>query len=320
MTHSLARLCLLLGCAGLAVDTARAAAQTSKGDGFAKQPMRKVEIRRAVTPTVSVRFSGSFATLRIIGWAHDSVVINGVIPADARLESSGAGSSGAPVTGLKGFLEPSDRAANAPPAGAVEIRVPDRARVWVKAGSAVITASGIRGGLDLAVVGGSIRVIGSPQELRADAMDGEIVVDGAPGWLRAKTASGDIILRGGSEDAQLSTVGGAIRVSDGRYDRLRLETIAGPIIFAGDLARGASVDMDTHGGTVDLILPSTFSAELDITSLTGRIDNDWSSARPVAGREGRGMELGTTVGGGGSRIIVRTFKGSVKLRPRLQAK
>jgi DUF4097 and DUF4098 domain-containing protein YvlB len=279
-------------------------------------PRTQINVRRAATPTVSVRLVGSFATLRVTAWQHDSVVITGSVPADSRFESASGGRAGEPTQGMKAFLEGAEKGGAAPPAGDIEMRVPERARVWAKAGSAQIEVNGVLGGLDLGVVGGAIRVTGAPSELRADAMDGSITVDGTPAWMRLKTASGDILVRGGSDDAGLSTVSGALNAGEGRYERLRLESVAGAVRFSGDLARGAAVDVDTHGGNVDLLLSPKLAAELDITSIAGRIENEFGGRPPIAGREGRGMEFAITYGGGGSRITVRTFKGTVRVMRR----
>ena len=295
----------------VAIAPADASAQSAK-----ERPMRRVEVRRAVTPTVSLRLVGAFASLRVIGWAHDSVVITGSVPADARFESAWSGQGGVASPGGKAYLEVPEHEGRALPAGTLELRVPERARLWVKGGSATIDATGVQGGLDLAIVGGAIRVTGSPRELRADAMDGSITVVGSPAWMRAKTAAGTISVRGGSDDASLSTVTGALQVGAGRWDRLRLETVAGPVTFAGDLARGASVDVDSHGGAVELRLPTTLPVELDLATVTGRIENLWNERRPIPGREGRGMELGLTTHGGGARLGVRTFKGTIRLTRR----
>jgi hypothetical protein len=273
---------------------------------------RRVEVRRAVTPTVSVRLTGSFSSLRVVAWPHDSVVITGTVPADARFESGFAGGS-KPAAGMKAFLELAERKGGSPPSGDLEMRVPEQARVWIKAGSAHLDVSGVRGGLDLAVVGGTIRVAGSPSELRADAMDGSILVVGTPRWLRAKTASGDIVVRGGSEDVALSSVSGSVRIADGRYERVRLESVAGPMSFAGELARGATLDADTHGGTVTIVQSPKASIEYDLSSIAGRIENAWGSPAPVAGREGRGMQLAFSTAGGAARVTVRSFKGTVRL-------
>jgi len=56
--------------------------------------------------------------------------------------------------------------------------------------------------------------------------------------------------------------------------------------------------------------------ELDLATITGGIDNSWSRAVPVSGREGRGMTLATTSGIGGARVTVRSFKGTITVRQR----
>src|SRR5205823_7580635 len=69
------------------------------------------------------------------------------------------------------------------------------------------------------------------------------------------SATGDIVLSGDSEDAGLTTVSGTIRVPTGRFDRARIESVTGAVDFAGTIARGGSLDVDTHSGAIDLRLP-----------------------------------------------------------------
>jgi hypothetical protein len=66
----------------------------------------------------------------------------------------------------------------------------------------------------------------------------------------------------------------------------------------------------------ELRLARKLDAEVDAATVTGTIENTLTAHRPVAGREGRGMELGFTSGIGRSRIVLRSFKGNIQLRPR----
>ena len=272
------------------------------------ESQQAVEIRRAVTATASVRVSGSFAELHIRGWSKDSVVITGTVPNDAHFAGGFLTPAGGASPGAKFYLE----SPTGIPAGVLELRVPLGARVWAKAGSATIDAEGVTGGLDLNVIGGSVHVTGSPHELTVEAMDGAITVEGAPPWARLKTASGDVTLGAGSEDAAVTTVSGDIRVA-GKYERLRLSSVTGPVAFNGDIVRGGSLDIDTHSGTVDLRVTPKLSADVDIATMSGQIENAFSKRAPIAGREGRGQELAFMAGNGGARVYVRSFKGNVKL-------
>jgi hypothetical protein len=261
-----------------------------------------VESRRAVTPTASIRVSGTFAGLRIRGWAKDSVVLTGSVPNDAHFGGGFLATAGTASPGAKFYVE----SPTGVPAGTLELRVPVGARVWAKAGSATIDAEGVTGGLDLNVIGGSVHVTGSPRELTVEAMDGTITVDGSPPWARLKTASGDITLGAGSEDAAVTTVSGQLRVT-GNYERVRLSSVTGPVAFDGDIVPGGSLDIDTHSGTIDLRFTPKLSADFDVATISGRIDNAFNKRAPIAGREGRGQELGFTAGNGGARIYIRSF-------------
>jgi hypothetical protein len=253
-------------------------------------------------------------SLRIVGTVTDSVVVVGTLPRDARFESFAGGKGVEPLQGAKMYVEvPSDRAAAT---GSLELRVPLRARVWAKAGNATIEVTGVTGELDLNIVGGAIRVAASPATLNVESMDGTVTIEGDPSWLRAKTAAGDIVMRGSSDDAAFTTVSGTIRVSNGSYERARFESVTGGIEFFADGRRRGSLSFDSHSGPIDLRLDAKAGAEIEATSIAGTIENLLTRQRPGTGRDGRGQELGTSLGLDGARFLIRTFKGPIRLAPR----
>ncbi|MDB4881356.1 MAG: hypothetical protein JWL95_122, partial [Gemmatimonadetes bacterium] len=129
-----------------------------------------------------------------------------------------------------------------------------------------------------------------------------------------KTATGDIVLRGGGQDIGASTISGSIDAQTGLTERARMETTTGSIRFALAVARGASVELETHSGPIDIQLSRKSDVEVDAATVTGAIENAWTRARPVAGREGRGMTLVTYGGLSSGRVVVRSFKGRIALR------
>ena len=270
---------LLVSALMFAADVARLGAQ------------RSVDLGRATTPTVSIRITGSFAELRIRGWDRDSVSLTGSIPADARLE--GGFGSGARSGAGKFYLE-------------------------TKSGSANVDVAEVVGGLDLNIVGGSVKVNGKPRELLVESMDGAVTFTGFAEYAKIKTATGDIVLEGGGDDLTFTTVSGSIQAANGerQLQRLRLESVTGPITFAGALARGADLRLESHSGAMELRLPRPSNVEIDAATVLGTIENTWNQTRPVAGREGRGMELGISSGMSGARVQVRSFKGSIRLGAR----
>ncbi|HEX4933538.1 MAG TPA: DUF4097 family beta strand repeat-containing protein, partial [Gemmatimonadaceae bacterium] len=167
------------------------------------------------------------------------------------------------------------------------------------------------GGLDIAVIGGKVLVTSSPRELQVEAMDANVTIDGTPAWLRAKTATGDITVHGGSQDVALTTVSGTIRVERGPVERARLESVTGPVQLLGAVARGGDVSIDTHSGNIEVALPRSGDFALAASSITGAIRNGFDRQRPVPGREGRGAELALERGAESTRLVVRSFKGTI---------
>ena len=281
------------------------------GDGGATE---KVERRYAVSPRLSFRLSGSVGTVRLIGWEKDSLVVTGTVPKGVRVESAIAGDGGAPAPGAKLYLEsPDDRSTSS---AVLEIRLPVRARAWIKSGTAHVEVTDFAGGADINVIGGSVRVSSSPRELQVEAMDASVSIDGSPPWLRVKTATGDVTVRGSTDDAVISSVSGRVRMEGGDVERARVETVSGDIVFAAMIAPSGEVTLDSHSGKVELRLPAAGDFEADATSVTGTIDNRYDARRPSPGREGRGQSL--TVGRGmpRARANVRTFKGAIVITHR----
>lgn len=296
MTH-FTRL-LVLAVASLAPLAVRAGAQ------------QKVDIRQAVTRDVYVRVNGAFASLKVSGWSRDSLALTGTLPRDARIDPPGLGGSSAPMRGVKFYVEgPPNSAAT----GTLELMVPAGATVWAKSGSAAIDVSGITGGLDLNIVGGSIAVSGSPRELNIESMDGAVTVNGSPTWMRVKTATGDVTMSGSCTDAGVTTVGGTVILRDGSFERTRIEAVTGSVTFAGTIARAGTLTVDTHSGTIEMALAKR-SVDLEATTIAGTIENRLNSRRPIPGREGRGQELNLTLGVGDARATLRSFKGTIRLR------
>jgi hypothetical protein len=290
-------------CVGLALIIAPLASSSGQ---------QKVDIHRAASPTVSVRLGGAISSVKVTAWASDSIALTGTLGSGSKMDG-GPSNVGGPVQGMKFFVDAPDESAMR--GNRLELKVPRNARVWIKAGSADIDVQGVGGGLDLNIVGGSVRVQGKPRELIVESMDGSVTFTGFADYAKVKTATGNIVLQGGGEDLTFTTVSGSIQAENGERSlrRARFESVTGPIVFVGVLEREADMRFDTHSGSIELRLPAKGSIEVDAATVTGAIENTWTGRRPVAGREGRGMELGTSSGMGGARVLVRSFKGNIRL-------
>jgi hypothetical protein len=266
----------------------------------------KIERKLALGMDGALRIGNMVGSVTVHGWNKDTVLVRGTLASADQFFMGGG------YTGAKMFVESAND--RNPKPTRLEVWVPARVRLWVKTATANIDVSDVSGGLDLYVVSGTIDVTGNPSELNAEAIDGDIHVTGSPSWVRAKTATGAVTFQGASADAAFSTVSGPIKVNGGAFERAKLESVTGPITFAGKLDRSGSFDFDTHSGTIDIAVPDATDATLSVVTIAGNITNKLSRTAPTAGRFGRGAELETDVGRGGARVSVRTFKGPVTIR------
>jgi DUF4097 and DUF4098 domain-containing protein YvlB len=112
--------------------------------------------------------------------------------------------------------------------------------------------------------------------------------------------------------AEVHSVSGGIHVT-GHELSGEFQTVSGDVVLAGDLARGADVQVNTHSGDVVLQLDRGASAEVEAGSFMGDIMSDYPGARVT--RESQ-HKARIVVGSGDARVQVRSFSGDVKLAPR----
>ena len=267
---------------------------------------QKIEQGRALAADASVKIFAYAGSVRVHGWDRDSIAVRGSFAGgEHRFHMGGS------KTAVKMFVED-----DAPRTleGHLEVWVPANAKVWVKTEGASIDVRGVSGSVDLNSGTGPIRVSGTMRDLYAEAMDADIELVATAPALRAKTASGAISLSGGGDNVRLTTVSGALRVAATGLERSRFETVTGDISFSGDLSRGTSSSFESHSGRVELTLPRTVSADFDVSTFGGPIENRLTKTRPKTSEKGRTRTLAFSAGDGGAEVQVRNFKGAVIIR------
>jgi hypothetical protein len=256
-------------------------------------------------PDVSIRIFNLAGSTHISGWDGDSVRVRATVPRGA-----GRFFIGGAHAGIKLGVESEERLDA--PGAQLEIQVPRRARVWVKAAAARITVEGVTGELDLASVSGDIQVSGAPRVVTAESMDGTIDVQGDAAITRAKTADGPIRLSGPGGDLTVSSVSGAIQLRASRdVISARIESVTGRVTFEGPVSEEGNLDIQTHEAPITLALPGNQGATLDIVAFSGKVVNGFPDARRATAA---GQPVRYTLRGGGAHITVRSLKGGVTIR------
>ena len=260
---------------------------------------------RAFDATGSVKMFLSAGTVRLVGWDHDSIVVRGRVARGEHFYFSGGGRA------LKlGFLD--HMGDEAPLPSALVVYVPRRSTVSVKSVSADISGSDVSGWFYS--VSGAIHLSGASSSVEAEALGGDVTLDVSAPWIRARTGRGRLLVRGAPQDADLSTISGSLDIASPAIMRGRGASVSGDIRYAGAPPAGALFDFSNHSGSVDLLLPGAVSGLFDLSTITGDIENGLTQVRPVADARSRGRSLRLSLGGGGSRFTVRTFKGAIRLR------
>lgn len=272
-----------------------ALAQSPAGEGPVLASM-------GLEPTASFSFFHPAGSLRLIGWDRDSIVVHG------RGRRGDFFFGGSRAGGKMGMDDPMPGDSSKP----VDLVVyyPRRGSVVVKAATANVSVSDLSG--RYSTVSGSIRITGSAASLDVETMSGNLDLQASTPWLRARTGQGRLLIRGAPQDVDVSTVGGTLDIATSTILRGRFSTVTGDVRYAASPAPGALGDFSTHSGTVDFLLPRDVSSKFDVSSVTGDIVNGFTQVKSVATGAHR---LRLSLGRGEAQFTVRTFKGTVRLRP-----
>jgi hypothetical protein len=275
----------------LALGTERVVAQ-SRADG----PLLGA---RAVAPDASLKVWVPGGKIRLLGWDRDSIVVRGRVARNGHFFLAGD------RAGMKLGVDGSDDGA----ASELVAWVPRRAMLSVKTVGASIDGSNVSGWFY--TVSGTIRLTGFATSLEAESMAGSLDIDAVTAWLRARTGRGHLLVRGAPQSVDASTITGTLDVIADAIVRGQLGTVSGDIHFAGAPPNGAIVELSSHSGNVDLLLPLDVSADLTLSTIAGSIENVLVTTRPARG-DPRSLRL--TLGRGGSQLSVRTYRGAIRLR------
>jgi hypothetical protein len=270
------------------------------------QAQQKIARRIAIDPDASIRIGGLAANIRLIGWDRDSIVVSGFAAPGTSFFFGGSGRL------AKMGLERDEKSPAPSGLGEIEVRIPSRARVWVKTMEGWIEASGLSGEADLVAVVGSIKVNAAARILSAETLEGSIEISGASQLVRVKTGNGKVVLTRAGGDVTVSTVGGPVSLLDAEPATARIETVSGPVVYEGKLDRRAMLDVQTHSGAVELRLPRETGAEFDLHSIDGTIQVALSPKGPFP-KLVRGKPVFFGNAGGGANVVVRSFKGDIRI-------
>ena len=194
------------------------------------------------------------------------------------------------------------------------IHVPEGSRVVIEGVSASVSVAQVSGKIDASSVSGDVDVNGGTESVEAESISGDVMVDTAAEKVEVESISGRVIARGDKAAVEAATVSGPIELEFSQFLELSVETVSGSVEVAGDLHAGGGFSFDTVSGSVTLTVPGAVSAEFEITTFSGGIDNDFGHKARKTSRYAPGKELEFSVGGGDAEVEINSFSGDVMIR------
>jgi len=152
----------------------------------------------------------------------------------------------------------------------------------------------------LSSVSGSVRYVGSAERALLDAVSGEVRLEGSAGEIDIESVSGRVTIVSATP----------VREAD-------IETVSGSVEFAGALAPGGEISVESFSGGVFLTLNADVAARFELETLTGGIQVDLPGVSTNVVRSqrfGPSRSATFTTGDGSGSIDVTNMSGGIVVR------
>jgi hypothetical protein len=193
----------------------------------------------------------------------------------------------------------------------IEVRMPRDADLQVETGDGAVEAESINGKVNIHTGDGSVKANSLNGSIDLHTSDGSINVDALKGDIRLRTGDGSIEAHNLDGKVEADSGDGHIRLA-GRFEALNVKTGDGSVnaqVLPGS-KMATSWSLRTGDGSVDIVLPADFQADINATTGDGHI----SLGIPVT-VEGTfsKSELRGKMNGGGQALTIHTGDGSIRL-------
>lgn len=135
-----------------------------------------------------------------------------------------------------------------------------------------------------------------PAKARIDGVDlvnGRLEISGVEGDVAAEMVNGDVVAKGLRGDVEIETVNGDVEVEMPALEPDR------------------RVRIDSVNGSIELVFPAGVGADIEASTVHGRISNDFGLEVERGRYVGRSMK--GRVGGGGARVELENVNGGIRV-------
>ena len=270
---------------------------------------RQVDETRPAVRDGIISLSVRAGSVRVEGWNRNEVHVKGTLERGVdrlRLESEGR------HTRIEAVADDDCRRCRVD----LVIQVPAASRMEVRTVSASLEVAALTGALDAQTVSGRVRVSDTPAALRVETVSGAVSLETGTTPVDARSVSGSITVRSRASSVEATTVSGRLDVESGDLYRGTFHSVSGAMQLAVGVVPQGRVDVESVSGAVTLSLLPSIAADFHVSTLGGTIDNAFGVKAERTSDFVPGLELTFSMGGGGGRIAVQTFTGSIYLEKR----
>lgn len=149
--------------------------------------------------------------------------------------------------------------------------------------------------------------------IEAETISADVEIDAVLGELSVESVSGSVEIRDGADEIEVETVSGRIVVEGQAGRGGHFETVSGTIEFSAPLDPNGRYEFEAVSGSITLKLPGSTSADFSVETFSGDIDNELGPRAERTSRYTPAKSLRFATGGGGARVEISSFSGTVRL-------
>lgn len=269
------------------------------------------EIERTLDadPNGQVTISNTSGMVDVRGWSRDEVHV--VADMDSGVDELVFERDGDDISIIVKIPRNHHRGGSAD----LEIRVPQESALKVSTISADIDVRDVQGVQRLSSVSADIVTEAHASDVEIETVSGDVVLEGDDKEMVAElsSVSGDVDAQNLAGEITANSVSGDLNLVDSTFDRARLQTTSGDIVFHAELKDSGRLNIETINGDLHVIFGEAVSARFDIESFNGRINNCFGPEPVRTSRYAPGTELKFSAGDGSGRVSIRTLNGDLRM-------
>jgi DUF4097 and DUF4098 domain-containing protein YvlB len=192
-----------------------------------------------------------------------------------------------------------------------EVHMPRDADLRIETRDGSVDLAAVNGNVTIHSTDGAINASQLTGKIEIQSVDGSIMTDNLKGDVRLHSTDGAITVTHLDGQCDVTSTDGSLR-AEGRFDSLRLVSTDGSVV--AKVAEGSRMtsawSIRTVDGSVDVLLPKNFQADINASTRDGHI----KLALPVTVQgEISQSKVQGTLNGGGPELTLKSTDGSIRL-------